>query len=60
MNLFSSETSMLTLITLMSTTVDILSFYKHLHNELLKVKNTLNIEALIYVIFQKYHKFSVT
>ena len=33
----------------MSTTVDILSFYKHLYNQLVKVKYAFNLETLIYV-----------
>ena len=37
----------LTLRALMSTKVDILSFYKHLHYQLLKVINAFNLETLI-------------
>ena len=33
----------------MSTTIDILSFYKHLYNQFLKVKYASNLETLIYV-----------
>ena len=33
----------------MSTTVDILSFYKHLYNQLLKVKYAFNLVTLRYV-----------
>ena len=33
----------------MSTTVYILSFYKHLYIQLLKVKYAFNLETLIYV-----------
>ena len=36
-------------LTLMSTTVDILRFYWHLYNQLLKVKCALNFETLIIV-----------
>ena len=39
----------LTLRTLMSTTVDILGFYWHLYNQLLKVKCAFNFETLIYI-----------
>ena len=34
---------------LMSTTVDILSFNKHLYNQFLKVKYAFNLKTLIYV-----------
>ena len=33
----------------MSTTVDILSFYKHVYTQLSKVKYAFNRETLIYV-----------
>ena len=33
----------------MSTTVDILCFYEHLYNQLLKIKYASNLETLIYV-----------
>ena len=33
----------------MSTTVDILSFFKHLCNHLLQVKYAFDLETLIYV-----------
>ena len=33
----------------MTTTVDILCFYKHLYNQLLKVKYAFNLEKLIYI-----------
>ena len=33
----------------MLTTVDILCFYRHLYNQLFKVKYALNLETLIYV-----------
>ena len=33
----------------MSTTVAILSFYKHIYNQLFKVKYALNLETLISV-----------
>ena len=33
----------------MSTTEDILQFYKHLYNQLFKVKYASNLETLIYV-----------
>ena len=36
-------------LTLMSTTVDILRFYWHLYNQLLKVKCAFNFETLIIV-----------
>ena len=39
----------LTVKTLMSTTVDILRFYWHLYNQLLKVKCAFKFETLIYV-----------
>ena len=39
----------LTLRPLMSTTVDILCFYCHLYNKLLKIKYAFNLETLIYV-----------
>ena len=32
----------------MSTAVDILCFYKHLYNQLLKVKHAFNLETLTY------------
>ena len=40
----------------MPTTIDILFFYLHLHNELLKVKYALNLETLIY--FRTYFRIS--
>ena len=47
----------LTLRTLMSTTVDILHFYWHLYNQLLKVKCAFNFETLIYYMLRlKFHK----
>ena len=33
----------------MSTTVDIFCFYKHLHNQFLKVKYVIILKTLIYV-----------
>ena len=33
----------------MSTTVDILPFYKHLYNQLLKMKYAFNFKTQIYV-----------
>ena len=49
-NLISKITSKIsTLSTLMSTTVDILSFYWHLYNLLVKVKCAFNFETLLYV-----------
>ena len=33
----------------MSTTVDIVCFYKQLYSQLLKIKYALNLETLIYV-----------
>ena len=33
----------------MSTTVEILSFYKHLYNQFYKAKYAFNLETLIYV-----------
>ena len=33
----------------MSTTVDILCFYYHLYNQLLKVKHAFNLETLTYI-----------
>ena len=33
----------------MSTTVDILRFYWHLSNQLLKIKYAFNLETLIYI-----------
>ena len=33
----------------MSTTVDILAFYKHLYNQLLQIKYDFNFETQIYV-----------
>ena len=38
-----------TLRTLMLTTVNILRFYWHLYNQLLKVKSAFNFEPLVYV-----------
>ena len=40
---------MLTLGTLMSSTVDILRFYWHLYDQLLKVESAFNFETLIYI-----------
>ena len=42
---------------LMSTTVDILRFYRHLYSELLKVKCAFNFETLIYVRFTNNTNF---
>ena len=39
----------LNLRTLMSTTVDILRFYWHLYNQLLKIKSAFNFETPIYI-----------
>ena len=33
----------------MSTTVDILCFYKHMHKQVVKVKYVINVKTLIYV-----------
>ena len=46
---FESQGGNLTLRALMSTTVDILRFYWHLYDQLLKVKYAFNFETLIYV-----------
>ena len=37
-------------ITLMSTTGDILCFYKHLYKQLVKIKYAFNFDAQIYVV----------
>ena len=46
----SGPVLLLTLSTLMSTTVDILSFYKHMYNQFLKVKYASNLETQIDVL----------
>ena len=46
---FSQYFGRLTIRRLLSTTVDIMCFYYHLYNQLLKVKYAFNLETLIYV-----------
>ena len=46
---FETNLKQLTFSTLMLNTVDILSCYKHLYKQFLKVKYAFNLETLIYV-----------